>query len=1038
MGLIIILALWLFVAPIIIMNNIGTLRENLSKKLDKSVSDIENRMKQQMNEIRLEISRMREFVASRKASVTPTAESFSQTEKERESDYAAYSLSPDYAAVRIPAAPFIPVAEPVPALESDLFVHTKEATPEAKLLEKADDTPADTLEEKVETGFEVLSVFNDGFFEKHDKKVPLIIETSPIEGLAGAKTPDKSFATEEAPLESILENGAPFKVEQEQKATAPHHSNKLVNELKTSEPDVIELAFLKLKSWLLTEGNIWVCAGVLLFLVGFGLLFNYAIQRGFLTLEMRLAAASITGLAMAGFGFKIRERRQTYGLILQGGGMGILYLVVLAATKYNLLSTGQPILTPAFAIVAMLVLSIFTVMLALLQNFQPLAIFAILGGFAAPLLVSTDSGNYVALFSIYTLLNLEILALSFKRDWRLLSRMGFVATAAIGVTWGINNWSPELFISVEPFLLAFFATYTLIALANPGFPDFILAVSAPFAFFFLQTQVAGHLKYGMVITCLGLGLWHLLFGAWLRGSGKLQKDRVTLSRIYMFLCILFSNLAIPYLFDNTLSSAIWAIEGAFLIGAACRTGSYKALIGGIALHIGAMALYAHELRGMIWNAGERISPILVSGILFTFALLCSGFCSTRFRPDADSSAHDKWEEAMQRSFGDGDWAREVLPWVFTILGSFWWWGTIYDQAIRLDAAYFSLFTVSCVTALVGSLMSVKLNWKAARFTLLCPIAIAFIESATKVIPFLGYTSLNSLILYGIGQYIHIDALFYMVFVGAALYVLRGEEKTFSSPVTLFSASLSGIYMAEEAVSWCVIRFGFNNDLALLFSILPLFGLLLFMKKFYLSDLEITQRKNVANPIACATGIFMFYKVYHLFISIHMPGAAFLSVYIPILNPLELWQVAVLFSLALWIGTFVLEGRSFVKWSKSFQWGFATLLFVWLNQVAIRASWHYWGETPYYRVWEVFFTTSCQAIIAIFWGFLGLFAILYGQKTRSRDLWRAGAILLSADVIKLLFIDLRGSETLVRIVAFLVLGGLYLLIGWIAPLPPKEE
>jgi uncharacterized membrane protein len=36
------------------------------------------------------------------------------------------------------------------------------------------------------------------------------------------------------------------------------------------------------------------------------------------------------------------------------------------------------------------------------------------------------------------------------------------------------------------------------------------------------------------------------------------------------------------------------------------------------------------------------------------------------------------------------------------------------------------------------------------------------------------------------------------------------------------------------------------------------------------------------------------------------------------------------------------------------------------------------------------------------------------------------------------VDLNRAETLTRILAFLVLGGFFLLIGWAAPLPPKEK
>ena len=80
---------------------------------------------------------------------------------------------------------------------------------------------------------------------------------------------------------------------------------------------------------------------------------------------MRLAAAAATGIVMSSAGFRMRERRRAYGLVLQGGGMGVLYLVVLAATKFNSLSTGLPVLSEAPAVVAMVILSVLTVLLVL-------------------------------------------------------------------------------------------------------------------------------------------------------------------------------------------------------------------------------------------------------------------------------------------------------------------------------------------------------------------------------------------------------------------------------------------------------------------------------------------------------------------------------------------------------------------------------------------------------------------------------------------------------------------------------------------------
>ena len=837
------------------------------------------------------------------------------------------------------------------------------------------------------------------------------------------------------PLESNVY--APLETNSEAQRTPPRFGEPIAT-FEPQEPGITELTIQKSRSWLLAEGNIWVCAGVLLFLVGFGLLFNYAIQRGLLSLEVRLAAAAITGIAMTGFGFQIRERRRAYGLILQGGGMGILYLVVLAASMYNLLSTGQPILPPAFAVVAMLTLSVFTVLLALLQNYQPLAIFAILGGFAAPILIDGGFRDHVTLFLIYVLLSLEILALSTKRDWRLLNRMGFVLTLAAGTAWGVQYWEPELFNSVGPFLVIFLVIYTLAAVTSGGdkarSPDLFLAVSAPFAFFFLQAQVVGHFMYGMALTCLGLGLWHLLLAVWLRRRESIkdssQEERFALPRLYMFLCILFSNLVIPYTFDNTVSSAIWAVEGAFLIAAAYRTGSYKAMLGGIALHMGAMWLYSHELAGLDLNVEGLLSPIFVSAVLFALSLLCSGFCAVRFNPATKGPLHDKWEEALEKFWSANNlWALTALSWTFTVLGALWWWIAIYDQVPRFGLTWISIFSVSCLTALLGSWLSVRFDWKAARFLLVWPVASAFVETITRI---MGFTT-HPQALFSIGD-IQLDAFIYLVFVGGALYILRGAKMALPS-FALFFALWPGLYLTEAAIFQLGSRLG--DDWVLLLSVSPVLGLLLFLRR----EREKIGTEEAAvsrTPIACATGASLMFIGWRFFDSFSMAGSAVHGIFIPILNPLELWQVAVLFSFALWAQIFALEEYSFKQWPKPWLWAFAALFFVWFNQVAVRLSWHYWPLGLPYNFWDIFHTPHCQAVIAIFWGILGLSAILYGQKTRSRELWYMGAGLLAADILKLFLVDLSGAETLVRVVAFLVLGGLFLLIGWIAPLPPKEE
>ena len=95
------------------------------------------------------------------------------------------------------------------------------------------------------------------------------------------------------------------------------------------------------------------------------------------------------------------------------------------------------------------------VALALLQNAQVLAILASAGGFLTPILTSSGSGSHVGLFSFYLLLNCGILAIALYKTWRLLNWVGFMFTFVITTAWGVLKYSPEHYLSTQPFLVAF-------------------------------------------------------------------------------------------------------------------------------------------------------------------------------------------------------------------------------------------------------------------------------------------------------------------------------------------------------------------------------------------------------------------------------------------------------------------------------------------------------------------------------------------------------------------------------------------------------
>ena len=133
---------------------------------------------------------------------------------------------------------------------------------------------------------------------------------------------------------------------------------------KPREPDLVERAFRAARDWLL-GGNTVVRVGIIVLFFGVAFLLKYAADNNMLPIEFRLAGTALAAAALLAIGWRVRARRAAYGAVLQGGGVGILYLTIFAATKlYALLPVGA-----AFPLmVAVCALSAF---LAVRQNALP-------------------------------------------------------------------------------------------------------------------------------------------------------------------------------------------------------------------------------------------------------------------------------------------------------------------------------------------------------------------------------------------------------------------------------------------------------------------------------------------------------------------------------------------------------------------------------------------------------------------------------------------------------------------------------------------
>ena len=400
------------------------------------------------------------------------------------------------------------------------------------------------------------------------------------------------------------------------------------------EPDFLEKQIAAAKAWLL-GGNTLARVGVLLLFLGLAFLLRYASERVTIPIELRYVAVGLAGLALQITGWRLRERRRNYGLMLQGAGVGTLYLTIFAAMRLHALIPPQA----AFAMLVAVV--VFSTILAVMQDALGLAAAAAAGGFAAPILASAGGEHHVALLTYLLLLDAGILSVAWFKAWRLLNLIGFFGTLGLGGSWGLADYRPDMLANTEPFLIAFFLMFVTIAFlfarrvlrdaegeppANnrtamvawaarqSNYLDGILLFGAPIAAFGLQVALLREIQYGSAFSALGFGLFYLASAAIL--LRVTQWRFLALVEVFIALGVVFGTLAVPLGLDAQWTSAAWAIEGAGIYWIGVKQDRRLGRAFATLVQIGAAAAYLATLRvgdadGLL--SGSRLGAAMLAG-----------------------------------------------------------------------------------------------------------------------------------------------------------------------------------------------------------------------------------------------------------------------------------------------------------------------------------------------------------------------------------------------------------------------------------------
>jgi uncharacterized membrane protein len=760
-------------------------------------------------------------------------------------------------------------------------------------------------------------------------------------------------------------------------------------------------------------GNTIVRVGMVVLFFGVAFLLKYAAERDLVPIEIRLAAVTAGAIVLLVFGWRLRERRSGYALMLQGGGIGVLYLTVFAAMRI------YQLLPPTFAFAVLTGVAIFSAMLAVLQDSRALAITGVAGGFLAPILTSTGGGNHVALFSFYALLDAGILGIAMHKAWRELNLLGFVFTCVIGLMWGAQHYQPELYPTTEPFLVLFFLFYVAIAVLFAlrqaprlaHYVDGTLVFGTPLIAFGMQTVLVRGMEFGAAWSAFVLATFYLSLATIL--YSRKQQTLVLLVESFLALGIGFATLAVPLAFDGRLTSAVWAVEGAAIVWTGVRQQRLLARVFGLLLQ------FAAGIAFVAGHGAAGVTPVLNSAYIGAVMVAAAGlFCSYYLHKNA---ARVRPQELAAAT-------------VLFVWGVVWWFGAglieidHYAPAVWGRHPHLMFFAGSCG---LFALLWRRFDWEAARY-----VALASVPLSTVVLVWMATAP---------GAHTHPFAaqawISWIIAFAVHIHVLRLHEGR--DEPSLDHLHAAGFWLLAVMLSWEV---GWQIDdfvegrrvwPLIAWALVPGALITLFAVRGERLGWPVDAHRH-AYLYAGALPLAVFLLGWILYANFVSNGDPAPLPYVSLVNPLDLAQAGALLAVASWfigVRRLGLPLATLPSTNNALR-VLGVIVFIALNGVLLRTLHHYAGVP--FRLDAMLHSVLVQMAFSLFWTLLAFAAMVFATRRGLRVLWAIGATLLGVVVAKLFLVDLANSGTVERWVSFIGVGLLVIVIGYFAPVPPKAK
>lgn len=351
--------------------------------------------------------------------------------------------------------------------------------------------------------------------------------------------------------------------------------------------------------------------GIAAVLIGVSYFLKYAFDNNWIGPAGRVTIGLLAGIAIVVWSERFRTRGyQMFSYSLKALGIGVMYLSLWTAFHvYSLIPSGV-------TFVAMLAVTASTAALAISQDAELLAAFALIGAFVTPLLLATGENKELQLSSYAVLLDLAAVVMVARKPWRRLLALAFVGTLILYIGWYAEFYTrPQLNLTVV-FATLFFAIFAIAPLLArqpenetapfAAIPLFLAFINAGVYFLQVYAMFEEVDKHAMAWFALALAAVYIFLS---KQTQRYYPDPTNIQRLHylhLALAIGFITIAVPIRLDGHWITIGWLVEAAVLLWLGDRIKSTflnMFAIGAIALGVlRLLAVDNFDVTTLIFNA----------------------------------------------------------------------------------------------------------------------------------------------------------------------------------------------------------------------------------------------------------------------------------------------------------------------------------------------------------------------------------------------------------------------------------------------------